>query len=198
MKGYGLKFMGRAEVINMPNNFKDRVLIVDDEASVTTVVHKFLDSIGLHDIDECSHLECFDEYFEPGKYHLIIVDMHLGDAPAVNGFDIIKRIRERDQEALVIVITGYPAALISEELIASGIDDFLLKPLKLESFAYRVLLNLARAHRHRRFDLSIKNRYDERIETLKQQAGEITEKLSYLLLGGEDAAGNTGTCQGTG
>jgi DNA-binding response OmpR family regulator len=192
------RFRGSAKVREMNNNFKDRVLIVDDEAAITSVVKKFLESIGIHDVDECTNLGCFDDFFAPGKYHMVIVDMHLGENPTVSGFDVIKTIRSQDQEALILVVTGYPAALISEELINSGIDDFLLKPLKLETFAYRVLLNLARAHRHRRFDLSIRNRYDERIETLKKQAGEITEKLSYLLLGGENAAGNTRPCQGVG
>lgn len=182
----------------LTRDLKDRVLVIDDELPVVGVIKQFLNKIGIDNVDLCTTVNCFEDYFVPHKYSMIVVDLNLTDDIAMVGFDIVSQIRKEDKDVIVMVITGYPESLISKKLIDSGIDDFLFKPLTLEVFSYRVLLNLARFKRAKRFDLEIHNRYDERIKNLQEQATEISRRMSMLFLGEADGraaipAGRQGT-----
>lgn len=175
----------------------DRVLVVDDEKAVVDILVAYLKTIGIEQVDSCTTENCFADYFRPDKYQLVIVDLNLNPNKEMCGFEVVKQIRELDHNVLVIVITGYPQSLINKQLISSGIDDFLIKPLTLETFAYRILLNLSRSKRQRRFGLDIHNRYDERLTELRRQADEIGKKMSSLLLGESDAREGREACSGT-
>jgi two-component system, LuxR family, response regulator FixJ len=53
--------------------------------------------------------------------------------PNMNGLDLVKRLRNRDISAPVILITGYPDEHISERAASAGVYHVLRKPLLDES-----------------------------------------------------------------
>lgn len=182
----------------MAETFNDKILVIDDERPVVDVIDRFLHHIGLENVDLCTSMDCFTDYFKPFKYQMIIVDLNLSANLDMSGFEIVRQIREMDHGVIVMVITGYPDSLINKQLISSGIDDFLLKPLTLETFSYRVLLNLSRARRQKNFASEIRNRYDDRIDQLKQQAVEINRRMADLFLGETHAGDGRQACSGVG
>jgi FixJ family two-component response regulator len=58
--------------------------------------------------------------------------------PAINGIDLASRLRGRDIDAPIILITGYPDENIQEKAAAAGIHHVLLKPHIEESLASRI------------------------------------------------------------
>jgi two-component system, LuxR family, response regulator FixJ len=53
--------------------------------------------------------------------------------PNMNGLDLVKRLRNRDISAPIILITGYPDEHISEMAATAGVRHVLRKPLLDES-----------------------------------------------------------------
>jgi FixJ family two-component response regulator len=49
--------------------------------------------------------------------------------PQMNGLDLVKRLRNRDISAPVILITGHPDEHISERAASAGVHHVLRKPL---------------------------------------------------------------------
>ena len=58
--------------------------------------------------------------------------------PAMSGIDLAARLRNRDIEAPIILITGYPDENISAKAAAAGIHHVLLKPHLEESLVSRI------------------------------------------------------------
>ena len=58
--------------------------------------------------------------------------------PAMSGIDLAARLRNRDIEAPIILITGYPDENIPAKAAAAGIHHVLLKPHLEESLVSRI------------------------------------------------------------
>jgi two-component system, LuxR family, response regulator FixJ len=58
--------------------------------------------------------------------------------PAMSGIDLAARLRNRDIEAPIILITGYPDEHIPAKAAAAGIHHVLLKPHLEESLVSRI------------------------------------------------------------
>ena len=66
--------------------------------------------------------------------------------PAMSGIDLANRLRNRDIDAPIILITGYPDETIPEKAAAAGIHHVLLKPHLEESLVSRIRGAIQEAH----------------------------------------------------
>lgn len=67
------------------------------------------------------------ETFEKGKFHLILMDLHL---PGLDGFDTTTEIRKIDKEIPIIALTAAAMMEEKEKVFAVGMNDFITKPFK--------------------------------------------------------------------
>jgi two-component system response regulator RegX3 len=122
-------------------NRKPRILIVEDETAIRVGL---VDVFVYHGFDVQSADEGPDglEKALSGKFDLILLDVML---PGMNGFDICNRIRERDREQPIIMLT----AKTSDEDIVQGLtlgaDDYVAKPFSVAQLVLRVQAVLRRA-----------------------------------------------------
>jgi FixJ family two-component response regulator len=65
----------------------------------------------------------------------IVIDYKM---PAMSGIDLAGRLRNRDIDTPIILITGYPDENIQEKAAAAGIRHVLLKPHIEESLVSRI------------------------------------------------------------
>lgn len=74
---------------------------------------------------------------DEGPYDLVLLDLHLGHE---SGETVLREIRLRDRLAdlPVMALTGSPMRGKRERLLALGFDDFLSKPIEVNSFRERV------------------------------------------------------------
>ena len=109
-----------------------KVLIVDDDETMREVLRTRLESSGLEtriasDGHEAERV--FAEY-EPD---LVISDVVM---PRVSGLDLVKRLKARDPDCAILLITGHGTVDLAVEAMKQGAQDFLTKPLdyaKLEA-----------------------------------------------------------------
>lgn len=107
---------------------KSKILIIDDEPTITFTLSKFLSKEGYevataNDVKEVKsriHYEDFD---------LVITDIILGGD---TGIDVLREIKEKKLICPVIFITGYPTVETASEAVRLDAYDYLPKPVKNE------------------------------------------------------------------
>jgi two-component system cell cycle sensor histidine kinase/response regulator CckA len=112
------------------------VLVVDDEAAVREVIVRTLSASGYTATaveNGGAALSLFRDHAK--EIDLVVLDMIM---PDLGGLETLKRLKEANPSVAVLVITGYSADGLANDLAANGADGFLEKPLDLKLFAEKV------------------------------------------------------------
>lgn len=108
---------------------KGRILLVDDERDINTVVKKGLERVGFKVRAFNNPLDALSN-FEAGSYDVALLDIRM---PSMNGFELYKKLREIDSKIKVCFITAFE--MYEEEfkkLFRSyEVRCFIKKPIKL-------------------------------------------------------------------
>jgi len=102
----------------------EKILLVDDDTSLRKVLEFNLEQEGYCVIsasDGREALELFDEH-DPD---LVITDIKM---PGMDGIDLLKQIKRRDVERLIIVVTAFGTIESAIEAMKLGAYDYITKP----------------------------------------------------------------------
>ena len=106
-----------------------RILITDDNEINREVLKAILEPFAFT-IDEAENGEKAVQIASTVPYDLIFMDSHM---PVMNGKEATKKIRETEtcinRNTPVIAITADAIAGVREELLAAGMDDYIVKPI---------------------------------------------------------------------
>ncbi len=103
-----------------------RILIVDDDVSVTNYLmvflmqHEVFEPVVLNDSREVPGM------LETSQFDIIILDM---DMPNLSGLDILKIIHEREIDTPVLILSGVNDVDLAVKALKFGAFDFLSKPV---------------------------------------------------------------------
>jgi two-component system phosphate regulon response regulator PhoB len=114
-----------------------RVLIVDDDKSLQTIVGTMLEASGISALRAGSAEEAWD-VMAMGSVDLLVLDWSL---PGMSGLDLCKKLRgeERFGSVPILFLTSHSS---SEDLVSAfdaGADDFVAKPFRAPELKARVL-----------------------------------------------------------
>ena len=111
-----------------------RVLLVDDDEMVRNVLSRMLSTLGPRTEIASSGREAI-RLFRERPYDLVLMDLHM---PEMDGYQTTAAIRAGERgghRTPVIALTGAANQSDREEALASGMDDHLWKPVKLEQLS---------------------------------------------------------------
>ena len=108
-----------------------KVLIVDDEDNIRTLVQTMLKGEGRNVVLAARGKEAI-AMFKKERPNLTILDI---DMPDIDGITVLREIRTIDPQAKVIVFTGGESPVVESQAKALGVTDFLRKGLALPSLA---------------------------------------------------------------
>jgi excisionase family DNA binding protein len=115
------------------NTGRTRVLIVDDEDEITTVLKKVLSEQTNYEVRVCASafeagMEC--ERFKP---HVVLLDIHLGENGNGDARAVANLVRSNDalQMTRVIAMSGKLTDGQAQGLRPLGFDGFLKKPFQV-------------------------------------------------------------------
>lgn len=112
----------------------DKILVVDDEEEIRSLLCSFLEGQGYQVILASDGNEALD-LVETENAQVIILDIKL---PGLNGIEVCKRLKaqEKTRSIPVIIITGFG----DNKLLALdvGADDFVNKPFDMADLLIRV------------------------------------------------------------
>ena len=106
---------------------KRRILVVDDEDALRTVLSAELNSEGYDVGTAADGMEAVSE-LQKIKYDLVLLDIKM---PNMNGFEVLKVIKEKHPGTRVIMLTGFADLKNAIESKKLGAEDFVSKPYDL-------------------------------------------------------------------
>jgi DNA-binding NtrC family response regulator len=106
---------------------KSSILVVDDEDALRTVLSSELTNEGYEVRSASDGDEAIGE-LQKGAFDLVLLDIKM---PRLNGFEVLKFIKEHHQTSKVVMLTGFADLKNAIESKKLGADDFVSKPYDL-------------------------------------------------------------------
>jgi len=156
-----------------------RVLIVDDEESVTVTMAAILEMDGYSVATALRGDEALAQ-IEAETFDLVLTDLRLDD---FDGMDVLAAARRKSRETVGIVLTGYASMESAVKALREGAYDYMLKPADVEELRATVARGIERRKlgeqlRERVADLEDANRtINELNESLQDRIAEATAEL---------------------
>ncbi len=100
------------------------ILVVDDEPAVCKSVKKILERKG-HHVDMVQRGKDALDMIEQGQYDVLVVDLKM---PGMDGIEVLKGVREKHPEILVVIVTGFATVESAVEAMKLGAFDYIAKP----------------------------------------------------------------------
>ena len=126
------------------------ILLIDDETNLLKLLRRPLIKYG-HSITEALNGKQGWELFleQSHKFDVIVTDIKM---PVLDGVELLKRLREKEYDTPVIIITGYEDMQASIDVLRLGAFDFLLKPFQAqELFAILNKLEAVQENKKKQF-----------------------------------------------
>ena len=170
-----------------------KVLIVDDEAGIRQALGQLLEFEGYEVRAADNAVDGIGQY-EKWRPHLVFMDVKMA---GIDGLEALKRLRDIDPAAVVVMISGHATIQTAVEATQRGAYDILEKPLDTD----RILVTLRNALSH--LDLHEENaRLRKTIESRFEIVGgsyairAVTDKIekvaktpARVLITGENGTG---------
>ena len=170
-----------------------RILIIDDEQGIRAALGQLLEFEGYEVHAVANAVDGISEY-EKWKPNLVFLDVKMA---GIDGIEALKRIKEKDPGAIVVMISGHATIQTAVEATQLGAYDILEKPLDTD----RILVTLRNALQH--LDLHEENaRLKEKIESRFEIVGrsyairavidkieKVAKSPARVLVSGENGTG---------
>jgi DNA-binding response OmpR family regulator len=117
-----------------------RIIVVEDDTLLADGLERVLTRAG-HAVDRAETGADADRLLRTVDYDLAVLDVGLPDA---DGFDVLRRLRQRSSSTNVLVLTARDAVEDRVRGLDLGADDYLTKPFSVEEFEARVRALLRR------------------------------------------------------
>ncbi|HEY8860560.1 MAG TPA: response regulator [Candidatus Limnocylindria bacterium] len=156
-----------------------RVLIVDDEESVTVTMAAILEMDG-YSVATALRADDALTQIEAEEFDLVLTDLRLDD---FDGMDVLAAARRKSPETVGIVLTGYASLESAVKALREGAYDYMLKPADVEELRATVARGIERRKlgeqlRARVADLESANRtINELNEGLQGRVAQATAEL---------------------
>jgi DNA-binding NtrC family response regulator len=176
---------------------KERILVVDDEKMIRWSLGEALRGWGFVPVEAATAGDGIAA-FEADPPAAVLLDINLPDG---SGLDVLRKLRQREPDAVIIMIT---ANVLVDETIAAlrgGAYDFIGKPINLEELHVAIRngieagqlrreVNLIRRERSRQFSFDQIIGQSPAIREMLAMSQKVAEsEVSSVLLQGESGTG---------
>lgn len=168
----------------MKNSTTIRVLVIDDDEDVCSMIHDFLEGEG-YEVHVMADPDAAVNAVKKNHYHLVLLDLVM---PKVNGQTLLKQLRRADSDLFVVILTAYPTIESAVETLKNNAFDYLKKPIKFEELRNIVEAALRKQGVIRDIEDEINRTIGNKIRqlrttkelTLKQLAGRSNLSVSLI------------------
>jgi two-component system nitrogen regulation response regulator NtrX len=169
------------------------ILIVDDEPGVRSALGGVLRDEG-YAVDAVETGEACLERLAVQSYDIVLLDIWL---PGVDGLATLARMRERQYDAQVVIISGHGNVESAVRAIKMGAFDFVEKPLSLEKTVL-VVRNALRQRRLEAENMALRAKVDAQhvmvgesyvMAKLREQVAMAAPTNGRVLIFGENGTG---------
>src|SRR3712207_2305054 len=170
-----------------------RILVVDDEQGIRAALGQLLEYEG-YEVKTASNATDGLAEYERFRPHLVFMDVKMA---GMDGMEALKRLRQLDPAALVVMISGHATLQTAVEATQLGAYDILEKPLDTD----RILVLLRNALEHldlheenARLKQTIESRYEivgrsYAIRAVIDKIDKVAKTPARVLISGENGTG---------
>jgi PAS domain S-box-containing protein len=126
-----------------PRGKGERVLLVDDEASLLTATAEVLSRLGYEPVsfsDGHAALGAFEA--APGRFDVVVTDEVM---PGLTGTGLARVLRHHRPDLPIVLMSGYSGPILTQRALAAGVSELLIKPLQSREIAATLARVLHRA-----------------------------------------------------
>jgi len=105
-----------------------KILVVDDEPEILTIVSRWLTKAG-HDVQTTGDPQRALELVESNDFNVVLLDLIM---PGSTGLILIMRIRERKPKQPIIVMSVIEDTRVAVLAAQEGIEGYLTKPIDFQ------------------------------------------------------------------
>ncbi|BBM45564.1 winged helix family two component transcriptional regulator [Leptotrichia trevisanii] len=117
-----------------------RILVIEDEKNLNDIITKKL-KMEKYGVDSCFDGTDALDYIFSAEYDVIVSDIML---PGIDGFEILRTIRERGIKTPVLLLTARDGIEDRVKGLDYGADDYLVKPFAFDELMARIRVLLRR------------------------------------------------------
>lgn len=118
--------------VGQPN--KPRVLLVDDEEALLRAFSRMLTAAGF-EVTSCADGATALTKLAEGRFDAIVSDVNM---PGMNGTELLRVVRNQDQDLPVILVTGAPSIDSAASAVNFGAFKYLMKPISRDDLVQSV------------------------------------------------------------
>jgi two-component system nitrogen regulation response regulator NtrX len=170
----------------------ENILIIDDESNILKSVKMILGSEGFK-VFTAQNLKQAREILAEEEIYLYLLDVFLPDG---DGIEFISHIRDKQPDAVVIMISGHASIKMAINATQQGADDFIEKPLSkdkllltLKNFRKRLELQEQYRELQKRLVQDPLIGQSQAIKDVKEQIKKIAPTNGKVLITGESGTG---------
>jgi DNA-binding NtrC family response regulator len=174
----------------------ENILIVEDEETLASSLKRVFAREG-YSVDIAEDAEKGLELIEKNSYDVIITDIIL---PGISGIELLRKIKEKEPDQLVIIITAYASVETAVEALRAGAYDYVIKPIihqEIKQIVRNALKQKALQRENLLLRREIERHYDfshiigesPEIKKIINEVKKIASAKSNVLLLGETGTG---------
>jgi putative nucleotidyltransferase with HDIG domain len=141
------------------------ILYIEDDLSIKQKMSKYLSKFFAEVLTAENGLEGI-EYFEKDKFDIVITDLSM---PKMNGLDMISKIKEIDENQVILITTAHGESTYLMNAINAHVDGYILKPFDYNSLNFEL------------FKISQKIRKFKENEEYKQNLQQMVKQQTKVI-----------------
>jgi len=158
----------------------DKILVIDDEKATLAMLGLLLRAYG-YTVLTAENAVAGLEVFEKEKPLIVLTDIKM---PGMDGIQLLQRIKELNQDAEVIMITGHGDIELAIQSMKFDATDFITKPINSDVLE----IALKRVNEKITMKAAIRN-YTENLEKLVEEKSRKLVEAERLAAVGQTVAG---------
>jgi len=108
---------------------KDRILIIDDEQHIRTMMRLTLEAAGYEVAEAQDGPEGLKLYGDGSNWSAVVLDQRM---PGMDGLETLRKLKAQNENARVVMATAYASIELAVDAMKFGATDFVRKPMTPE------------------------------------------------------------------
>jgi len=158
------------------SNSRGVVLLADDDAAARSLLKDLLSMSGFEVADAGDGVQAID-LFSQVKPDVVVTDIRM---PGKDGLEVLAEVRQIDDTAPVVMVTGYGDLDSAVNALRRGAHDYLLKPINADLLIDAVTKGVELA-RLKRLERDYRRVLEQQVEERTKELAETNDFLSGIL-----------------
>ena len=112
----------------------DKILVVDDDPKIRKMCSIALRRVG-YEVSVARDAKKALMIVDANSVDLVLLDIVM---PEIDGIELLELLKNKSEDLIVIMITGFPSIETSVKTIKSGAYDYITKPFSIDEIRYSV------------------------------------------------------------